>query len=155
MFTSVLLIYLLICDWFESEKNNYANPLICVICAVCVCNHISSICSCVCVCVCVCVCLSHLQSVCPHEFLCGSSSSSWYRDTGVAGDQYGGAGQDVSGHQAGRHRAKVGVKCSGCRGSSIDIGCKAGCDWKHGLWAQAERESQVRDFFSQSLYIKY
>ena len=58
----------------------------------------------------------------------------WDRDAGVAGDQYRGAGQHVCGHQARRHGAKVGVKCScGCRGS-VDIGGKVGRDWEHGLW---------------------
>lgn len=72
-------------------------------------------------------CASHLQSVCPHELLC-SSSGSRYGDTGVAGDQYRGAGQDVSVHEAGRHGAKVRVKCSGCCSSSVGVGCKAGRD---------------------------
>lgn len=104
---------------------------------VCSCSHIDPMPQCLRLCVYVCVCVNawsaHLQSVRPHEFLCGSSSSGRYGDAGVAGDHDGATGQDVSVHQAGRHRTKVRVKRSS---SSVDVGCEAGCDWKHGLWGK-------------------
>lgn len=49
-----------------------------------------------------------------------------YGDTGVAGDQYRGTGQDVRGHQTGRHGAKVGVKSGGRSG--VHVGGEAGRD---------------------------
>lgn len=54
-----------------------------------------------------------------------------YRDAGVAGDQYGGTGQDVSGHQTGRDGAKVGVERGGRSG--VHVGGEAGRDGEHGL----------------------
>lgn len=50
----------------------------------------------------------------------------WYGDAGVAGDQYRGTGQDVRGHQTGRHGAKVGVKSGGRSG--VHVGGEAGRD---------------------------
>lgn len=84
-------------------------------------------------------CVSYLQPVCPHQLLCGGGSMR-DRDAGVAGDQYGGTGQDVRRHQTGRHGAKVGVKRGGgCRGS-VDVGGEAGRDWEHGLQEQEKQK---------------
>lgn len=71
-------------------------------------------------------CVSYLQSVCPHQLVCGGGSSMRYGDAGVAGDQYRGTGQDVPGHQTGRHGAKVGVKRGGRSG--VHVGGEAGRD---------------------------
>lgn len=76
-------------------------------------------------------CVAYLQPVCPHQLLCGGGSGMRYRDAGVAGDQHGGTGQDVSRHQTGRDGAKVGVKRGGRGG--VHVGGEAGRDGEHGL----------------------